>query len=475
MSWSRSTGRDNKAPRKTRLGRVVTSSTKGKGKKSVSQLAREELVGKKSAKSRQKQKGTTKKQQNNTEEDDGINFIDKNHLAALTVPDAVEDPESCDIQTAPDVSPAQEAPASPRIEQAMEAVTPTRNSALEDIKHQIMEKKIRKEKERLAEMKFNEKVEREAARYDPWGRPGSGAALRDPVSGKPVANLRNSGRQITATGRTPTHRDRNATTREFPGSPSVQTTAPQPPAHQRHGSKTKVDARTVASPAAPPACAAQASTPSQVKMSSPSKNKKMEEIKLQMRLKAERKERERLEEIALNKKIEEEALKYDPWGRSGCGAPNVDKRTGRVVRDLRTTGLQISATGRMPVSTSGTRAESAPVESESSEKIDHSQADTDPVETPDLPATTKKMSPAEEYRAELQEQINLKRARKAQEKQKAREWELKKEKEMTSYDPFGRSGCGAPIRNDDGKAVANLRMHAGQNGTNLITVHRNID
>ena len=55
MSWSRSTGRDNKAPRKTRLGRVVTSSTKGKGKKSVSQLAREELVGKNSAKSRQKQ------------------------------------------------------------------------------------------------------------------------------------------------------------------------------------------------------------------------------------------------------------------------------------------------------------------------------------------------------------------------------------------------------------------------------------
>ena len=183
-------------------------------------------------------------------------------------------------------------------------------------------------------------------------------------------------------------------------------------------------------------------------------------LKAEARLK---KERERLEEIALNKKIEEEALKYGPWSRLGRNKKNTQISNNHTVHVSQGAAPQVGADEVKLVSPSRAEAVLASVSS---------KGQAAPVRIPDTPASKTEMTPAERYRAELQEQINLKRARKEMEKQKEKEWDLKKEKEIASYDPFGRSGCGAPIRSVDGTPVANLRMHAGKSGTNLITVRR---
>ncbi|KAL0239002.1 hypothetical protein PCE1_004693 [Barthelona sp. PCE] len=54
-------------------------------------------------------------------------------------------------------------------------------------------------------------------------------------------------------------------------------------------------------------------------------------------------------------------------------------------------------------------------------------------------------SPAD-YRRELEKQIQDKKRREAEKKRQEEEWERQKEEEMNSYNPFGKPGSGAPVR-----------------------------
>jgi centrosome and spindle pole-associated protein 1 len=58
------------------------------------------------------------------------------------------------------------------------------------------------------------------------------------------------------------------------------------------------------------------------------------------------------------------------------------------------------------------------------------------------------------YRAELEAQIRDKAARKAAEKSAVAAEEARKEAEMAGYNPWGRGGAGAPLRNAAGKVRA---------------------
>ena len=62
------------------------------------------------------------------------------------------------------------------------------------------------------------------------------------------------------------------------------------------------------------------------------------------------------------------------------------------------------------------------------------------------------------YRAELEKQMREKKERDLKAKFEKERYELKKETEI--YDPFGKGGCGAPVRDQHGNVVADLkRIH----------------
>jgi centrosome and spindle pole-associated protein 1 len=62
------------------------------------------------------------------------------------------------------------------------------------------------------------------------------------------------------------------------------------------------------------------------------------------------------------------------------------------------------------------------------------------------------------YRAELEAQIRDKAARKAAEKSAVAAEEARKEAEMAGYNPWGRGGAGAPLRNASGKVRAAVSL-----------------
>ncbi|KAL5017544.1 hypothetical protein ScPMuIL_007133 [Solemya velum] len=69
------------------------------------------------------------------------------------------------------------------------------------------------------------------------------------------------------------------------------------------------------------------------------------------------------------------------------------------------------------------------------------------------------------YQAELDRQIYEKRRKKVKEKEEKDNYERKLEEEMKNYNPFGRGGGGAPIRDSGGNAIADLRlMRKGNEG-----------
>ena len=69
-----------------------------------------------------------------------------------------------------------------------------------------------------------------------------------------------------------------------------------------------------------------------------------------------------------------------------------------------------------------------------------------------------------EYQRALEEQIREKAERKAREKRAQEERELREEREAAEYNPWGKAGGGAPVRDDRGHVVTNLKdMHNDAN------------
>ena len=63
------------------------------------------------------------------------------------------------------------------------------------------------------------------------------------------------------------------------------------------------------------------------------------------------------------------------------------------------------------------------------------------------------------YAATLQAQIEEKKQRKEREKQKKLAQDLKDEEDLRNYNPYGRGGGGAPVRDADGKVVTNIKVY----------------
>lgn len=66
------------------------------------------------------------------------------------------------------------------------------------------------------------------------------------------------------------------------------------------------------------------------------------------------------------------------------------------------------------------------------------------------------------YRAELEAQIRDKAARVAAEKSAVAAEEARKEKEVAGYNPWGRGGAGAPLRNAAGQVRRVLALYLWQ-------------
>ncbi|XP_078602797.1 centrosome and spindle pole-associated protein 1-like isoform X16 [Branchiostoma floridae x Branchiostoma japonicum] len=65
-----------------------------------------------------------------------------------------------------------------------------------------------------------------------------------------------------------------------------------------------------------------------------------------------------------------------------------------------------------------------------------------------------------QYQEELKEQMRLRDIKKQKEKEEKERYDRKLEAEAMNYNPWGKGGGGAPLRNNDGKVVADLRkMH----------------
>jgi len=63
----------------------------------------------------------------------------------------------------------------------------------------------------------------------------------------------------------------------------------------------------------------------------------------------------------------------------------------------------------------------------------------------------------EQFRRELDEQLRLKNERRNEERIRQRMMNERERKEIESYNPFGKSGSGAPLRDGTGKVLADLR------------------
>ena len=67
-----------------------------------------------------------------------------------------------------------------------------------------------------------------------------------------------------------------------------------------------------------------------------------------------------------------------------------------------------------------------------------------------------KAQKAREYQEELQKQVREKQLQKQREKEESEKLDQKMFVESSSYNPYGRGGGGAPIKDRDGNVVANL-------------------
>ena len=72
----------------------------------------------------------------------------------------------------------------------------------------------------------------------------------------------------------------------------------------------------------------------------------------------------------------------------------------------------------------------------------------------------------EEYKKFLEGQQAEKRRKEEAERRKEREREEREEREQ-GYDPYGRVGGGAPLRDDQGNIITNMR-HAGMRGVSYV-------
>ncbi|KAL0227715.1 hypothetical protein RCL1_003858 [Eukaryota sp. TZLM3-RCL] len=199
-----------------------------------------------------------------------------------------------------------------------------------------------------------------------------------------------------------------------------------------------------------------------------------EQKKIQRRLELERqieetkrrKEEEKRKQQEWDLKKEREMREFQPFGKGGAGAPLRNDQGQPVARydDMKHSPPRQSLPAREPVPLQ----RHAP--SISQNNFVSLGQDSSPSRNPDRAFMTgvaelkrgvidvnqiqQEQSKKEQQRLEWQRQIEENQRRKEEEKRKQQEWELKKEREMMEFQPFGKGGAGAPLRNDQGQPVA---------------------
>ena len=81
---------------------------------------------------------------------------------------------------------------------------------------------------------------------------------------------------------------------------------------------------------------------------------------------------------------------------------------------------------------------------------------------------TKAQQKSLEYRLELERMIEAKKQRKHAEKERIRRLEEKEEREAANYNPWGRGGCGAPLRDNAGNVLANFQTRGKASTTTTV-------
>ncbi len=70
--------------------------------------------------------------------------------------------------------------------------------------------------------------------------------------------------------------------------------------------------------------------------------------------------------------------------------------------------------------------------------------------------------PASQATNKSEDQIRIKKEQEMQKKAKILEEDARKEREIASYNPYGKGGAGAPLRDVEGKIVTNTSTYAKQ-------------
>lgn len=196
------------------------------------------------------------------------------------------------------------------------------------------------------------------------------------------------------------------------------------------------------------------------------------ELRRQMQEKQEAKVRDKHNQARWEQAKEQEAALYNPFGRGGGGAPLRDAN-GNVMTVLRGQGITteqssppriaaIDPYGRRDGGHAGLNPPPQPVQAGGGAISARYVGDKPPMGghaaggigfDPVLDNRNKEV----QYRQELLQQAEMDKRRKEQEKVRLAQLEARDEANAVGYNPFGRGGAGAPLRDAAGNIIANIR------------------
>ncbi|XP_038622387.1 centrosome and spindle pole-associated protein 1-like isoform X1 [Tachyglossus aculeatus] len=285
-----------------------------------------------------------------------------------------------------------------------------------DLEQQIRDKeeKRKKEKEELAQ--YEAKIAAEMRNYNPWGKDGAGAPLRD-AEGKLLTDLNTMHKQNIGAYYNPDvriHEEKRAVVIVNPN--------PAPPnAENMEDSANKTSASGVED------ILSKGLTPFQIKK----QESYMNFLQMQMKEKEERRRKDKEELARYETKMEAEMRNYNPFGEDGSGIVGVQ-----------------------PVS-----FPSAPMAEQSSEsavKANGPDASKERVRASGMvfEDRTKAMKESvQAYQKDLEQQIKEKEERRKKEKEDLERYEAKMEAQRKMYNPWGKGGAGAPLRDEKGNLI----------------------
>ncbi|XP_068252091.1 centrosome and spindle pole-associated protein 1 isoform X3 [Nyctibius grandis] len=203
-----------------------------------------------------------------------------------------------------------------------------------------------------------------------------------------------------------------------------------------------------------------------------------QELRQQIREREERRRQEREEKERYEAKIAAEMRNYNPWGRGGGGAPLRDAK-GNLITDLNMMHKQnedayhnrearLYEDKRAIVSADLSLASPRPENTEAStnKTAGFTFAQTSPFARGNVfgePPSPQHLKRQESYKNFLRLQIREREERRRQEREEKERYEAKIAAEMRNYNPWGRGGGGAPLRDAKGNLITDLNMMHKQN------------